>query len=143
MDRSNADFLIFRNENREETLRRGESSSRWRLRNALQMRPPHPDAAAPPFPLRRNLLRQNLAQIAVGDEQIRHGNTTAGLLRRRRRCPVTARRLSPLPLRCRRSRSGFLRRRRGQRHEKINFAALELGVGLHDDDPRAHTGFRW
>lgn len=107
------------------------------------MRPPHADAAAPPISLRRDFLRQNLAQIAIGDEQIRHGNTASGLLRRRCRRSVAGGGISPLSLRRRRSRSRFLRRRRRrQRHEEVDFAALELGVGRHDDDPRAHTGLR-
>lgn len=102
------------------------------------MRPPHADAASPPISLRRDFLRQNLAQVAVGEEQIRHRNTAAGLLCRPGFSDGIF--LFPLPRR-RRSRSVLLRCRR-QRHEEVNLAAPELGFGRHDDDSRAHPGFR-
>lgn len=102
------------------------------------MRPPHADAASPPISLRRDFLRQNLAQVAVGEEQVRHRNIAAGLLRR----PGFSDGIFLFPLgRRRRSRSVLLRRRR-QRHEEVNLAAPELRFGRHDDDPRAHPGFR-
>lgn len=123
------------------------------------MRPPNSDTSSSPISLRRQLLRQYLTQVLNGNKKIRrsrHGNTvTLAALRRMTTVVVVIMMMkisSFLLGRWSRRRTTFFRpisssssccfggggrrRRRRHRHEEVNLATLELGIGRDGDDLR-------
>ncbi|KAH1208308.1 hypothetical protein GmHk_15G043149 [Glycine max] len=101
--------------------------------NALQVRPPDGDTSSSSVSLRRNFLGEYFSQVAlIRDEQVgdRNGVVIVDV-------SVVAVVFLPFLL----PRGGgplevvvLFRRRRGERHEEVNLAALELCVGRDDDD---------
>ena len=118
-----------------EEKRRGSSSSsliRGLLHDALQLRPPHADAgAAPPPPVaaaRRGLLGQQLPQVVVLLRRV--AGALLGVVVAARPLAVAAAALLGAALLL----APPVRRQGGRGDEEVDAAALELGVGRHDDE---------
>jgi len=107
------------------------------LHDALELRPPHADAGAAPPPAvgaaRRGLLQQQLPQVVVLLRRVSHallGAVVVAAALARPLAAAAALLLAP----------PVGRQRRG-RDEEVDAAALELGVGRHDDElPGAAPG---
>lgn len=102
------------------------------------MRPPHSDTSSSSVSLSRKLLRENFSQVAIrGDKQAGHRNVVVVVAAVETVASGVGCSLAlflPLLLPGRSVTVVFLRRRRRERHEEVNLATLELGVGWDHND---------